>query len=126
MASLSPKRPTRVKVGPHVYKILYSKSSWQKYADKKKSNLVGLTIAEKGIILIKGNDSLNESQRRDTLLHEILHAAFALNSFKLMPMKLPDDYHDLEEIVILLHTPALLGVLRENPKVVDWLLTEDE
>jgi len=55
-----------------------------------------------------------EQQRRDTLLHEIIHAVS--DSIKLK----------LKEKQVHALACALLAVLRDNPELVEYLLKEDE
>jgi hypothetical protein len=58
----------------------------------------------------------NEDYARATLLHEILHACVRSSDPTL------DDDH--EETVVAAITNPLLAMLRDNPDVVDYLLSE--
>ncbi len=116
-------RPRTVKIGPHVYRILYSKESWKKYAPtQRRRDNYGITLAEQCVILIN-TKRLNLSQMRDTVLHEVLHAIFALHGFATMPIDVPETT-DLEEVIVLLLAPNVLNVMRENPHLLEWLTDE--
>ena len=57
-------------------------------------------------------------QERDTVLHEVLHAAITMTGHE------GDFRSSREEAVVYAMSPVLLGVLRGNPHLVSWL-TED-
>lgn len=56
---------------------------------------------------------LSPLRERETVLHELLHACWE-------QAQLPNKYE--EKVVSRLHGP-LFSLLRENPDVVDWLLS---
>lgn len=115
-------RPTSVRVGPHVYQILYDDESWLQFVSKKKKKtLAGLTLHEKNVLLIN-EEKLSVSEQKDTVVHEIFHAILAQHAFVHLPIELPTDKHDLEELFILLVTPVWLEVLQNNPELVMWLV----
>jgi hypothetical protein len=70
------------------------------------STALGTYIQDKTEIQLKS--SMSKSAERNTLLHEVLHAI--LQEYEL----------DSEELVRAV-TPALLGLLRDNPALVDYL-----
>jgi len=100
------KRPKRVRVGNHDFDYLYGTIE----ADDR--YVYGRMNPRHTQILI--DDSNAESQIRDTVLHETLHAIWS------------DAPHILdsetEEQVVRALTPGLLSVMRENPKLVAYLL----
>lgn len=98
-------RPTSVKVSNHNYVIAWG------VIPSEGDFLYGRTHPR--LTLIQINDEVAKSQQRDTLLHELLHAT--INETHLAFSA------ELEEEVIRVVTPILLGIVRENPKVVKWL-----
>ena len=62
-------------------------------------------------------DDLSLSQQQDTLLHEVLHMIW--DNFP--RVDLPSQ-KDLEETVVSGLSPYLLAALRDNPKLVAFLL----
>jgi hypothetical protein len=105
------RRPRRVKIGPHQYTIRSHKGPIPDPDDPKGGDLVGYCDAEAGEILL--STGMSPSQTRDTLLHEILHAAFSLIGANLA--------HNTEERIVRSLAPAMLALLRENPALVAYL-----
>lgn len=99
-------RPQTVKVSNHDYLI-----AWGEIQTDTNEFLYGRTVPRLTVIQI--NDQVAKSQQRDTLLHELLHAAINETHLKFG--------EDAEEEVIRVMTPLLLQIIRENPKVVRWL-----
>ncbi len=69
------------------------------------------------IILSPDHD---EQQRRDTLLHEVLHALWGESGLPAIG-SLTDG---LEEVIVRTLTPGLLAALRDNPTLVRYLLAK--
>jgi len=103
--------PKDVVVAPRVYKVVVDGNGHAEDA-----NVDGMTSFDQGRILIKG--ALTEDPTRDTLLHEILHALIDQTSVK---RQLKDMDKDLEEDFVWALTPRLLGLLRDNPELVEYL-----
>jgi hypothetical protein len=100
--------PRRVKVGPHVYRIL-RKPARVMQADGEGVN--GWCHFDKAEIwLFQG---LNRTKSQEFLIHELTHAAghSAFLERKLMT----------EETFVRHIAPAFLEVLRENPRLVAYL-----
>lgn len=74
--------------------------------------MYGRTIRAKTLIQIATHPS--KGQRRDTLLHEILHAIIGNTTLK-----------GDEEKLVRQVTPYLLGALRDNPDLVAYLTEPD-
>lgn len=70
--------------------------------------------------LIRYRNDLPHDVQAQTLLHESLHAAFSVTSLALSVTKVPEG--DVEEIVVDTMASALLGIIRENPKFLAFLL----
>lgn len=99
--------PARVRVGPHVYRVKVAKPSGLDH------DAYGVTdIGRSTITLAPG---LSDSQQRDTLLHEVLHAVLDGTGWA----------HRLgakrEEQLVRALAPALLAVLRDNREAIKWL-----
>lgn len=99
--------PAKVVIGPHHYKVKVAKPSGLSH-EQYGTTEVGTTT----ITLAPG---MSGSQQRDTFLHEVLHAVLSLTGWD---HRLGDKR---EEQLVRSLTPALLEVLRDNPKVVKWL-----
>lgn len=112
-------RPTKVKIGYAWWKILYSKTSWDKYMPGKHKFNCGYSLPLQHVILLN-SDLLDEDAQKETLVHELLHSCLMLTDFENQSV-FPTDKNDIEEFMILLTSPILLGVLIENPEVVAWL-----
>lgn len=102
--------PKGVKVGPIYYEIVLSDGMLLPYA-----NHLGLTDNTK----CKVNLSTEQAPcvLRDTLLHETLHAIWSTFGI--------GGNEEEEEALIRRITPALLGVLRDNPELVEFLTGPD-
>ncbi len=98
-------KPTQVVVGEHTFNI-----EWGVAAD----DIFGRTQLRQCVIQINDTANTAPSQVRDTLFHEILHAAFVGEIIPFAP--------DEEERVARVLAPTLLGILRHNPEVVQFLL----
>lgn len=118
-------RPGSVRIGPHDYTILWSKKSWNKYLHPKQAEEnVGKCQSMKNRIFINSWET-SLSQQQDTLLHEILHAVYALNGWTDYDWGWPKtedvSRSDLEEHSVRLITPHLLDILKHNPELTAWL-----
>lgn len=102
------KHPKIIFIGPHDYEVSISKK-------KIDSNLFGETDNTNSEIHVHPDQSLQN--KRDTLLHEILHAiAFASGMKKVLEWN-----DETEEKVIRLLSPWLLGVVQDNPDLIEWI-----
>ena len=106
-------RPDRVHVGPHQYDLVYDKEAINRYSVERGDPCVGQCDSSDLLIIIDPEQA--ESQIRDTLLHEVLHACCDLIGLSC------DVDHDIEEKIILRLAPILLLVLRDNPELVTYL-----
>lgn len=102
------KLPKHVTVGPHRYRI----RSTGKSTLLDLQGLMGQTDSRSNEILVSPDQS--DGQQADTLLHEILHAAYDQTSLRRLDA-------EAEEAVVSALTPILLGVLRNNPDIVKVL-----
>lgn len=124
MATAKPTRPTRIKIGPHNYTIHWSEKEWDENAsdgaDASKS-AQGLTQAWCNKLFVNGWE-LSSSQQKEVLVHEILHACFDLSCYAHSDFSILED---VEEYTIRNLSPWLFTVLRENPKVMAWIMHND-
>lgn len=112
-------RPSRVKVGPYMYAIVYSDDAVNAAAVEMDDSIAAFSDHSSHMIglPVKGR---SEDSIKSLLLHELLHAVLALSAswYKSQKSK------DAEESMIQSASHLLLGVLRDNPKVVAWLVEE--
>ncbi len=106
MRNLRCELPTRVKVGPHMYRVTAVPDVGHVVHDGDE-DLLGHVDHRSGEITL-GTD-MSASQKQDTLLHELLHAVLDLLG--------RDD-----EALVRLMTPPLLDLLQRNPKLVEYLM----
>jgi len=78
----------------------------------------GYTVDEQNLIVIDAD--LKKTKKQVTLLHEILHACAYVHGGSIKPKK-TDDYDTWEHFFIGTYEHSLLGVLQDNPEIVDWL-----
>lgn len=97
--------PKTIKIGPYTYTL--------KFFPKKASTNYGACVYAQQTIFLNRNQTAQRAA--DTLIHEILHAAWDLGSLEVIP-----DLH--EEVVVRVYGTWLSQVLRENPKVTDFIL----
>ncbi len=99
--------PGTVKVGPHTYKIL-RKPAAAMTLNGEAAN--GFFLADRAEIWIYRG--LNRAKRREFLLHELLHACVEpfFHTRKVCT----------EETFVRHCTPNLLGILQDNPKLVEF------
>lgn len=108
--------PDGIQVGPHRYSVSCDRNALNAAGIAMSSDLLG--HSDHKTLAITLADDLAPSAKRDTLLHEVLHAAFDQTSIA----------HDIgdkeEERLILRLSPVLLDVLRRNPELVAYLVDE--
>lgn len=101
--------PTRVKIGAHSWKVSelveIEADQWLFGRTRPRWSLIEIT---------KGQSA---SQKRDTVLHEVLHAIIEQGSTFI------EDH--VEEALVRDISPLLLGVLRENPNLLKFLLDKE-
>lgn len=101
------KPPASVRLGPHRWTI-------RRGAIDADGELYGRTLERELTILLAPTVP---SQERDTLLHELLHACWAQTGL--------DFEDDEQERVVGALAPWLLGALRDNPRLVAFLLERE-
>lgn len=111
-----PRSPKAVQVGPHRYKLQIGRDAIAKASHADGATLMGWTDKAAHRIAVDPDQSL--SSQRDTVLHECLHAIAESVHIGLTP--------DDEEALVRRLAPALLDLLRRNPKLTAWLTGEDD
>jgi hypothetical protein len=107
------KLPRRIHVGPHIYSVVCDAAAMAAECRDAGEDLVGRCSHRTLTIHIEPDQA--RSQMRDTLLHEVLHAVANMTA-------LDGEWGaEREEEVILRLAPALLDVLRRNPRLVAFL-----
>ena len=101
------KPPPTIKLGGHDWTIRHAAS-----ISDSEEFLYGRTSTRKSLIEVEASQS--PQQKRDTVLHEVLHACLTHLSITLVD--------DEEEKIVRGLTPWLLAALRDNPKLVRFLL----
>jgi hypothetical protein len=106
------RRPTKVKVGAFTYAVEFERD----ITDAKEAE--GTVLTTQGRILI--HDGMPGDRTREAFLHELLHAAIDQT-----PLRAKDkDGRDDEEDTVAALSPLLFRVLRENPRLVAWLVEQ--
>ena len=80
----------------------------------------GYTQDPRNIIVI--DQDLHESKKKVTVFHEIMHAARMV--FETANPKKNADYEELEHHFIAVWENSLLLILRDNPELREWLVSE--
>lgn len=107
------KPPRKIHVGPHTYRVVVDTAAMNAESVDAGEALVGRCCRRSQTIYVEPDQ--HPSQRRDTLLHEVLHAVASVTA-------LESEWGDeREEEIVLRMTPALLDVLRRNPRLVAYL-----
>ncbi len=102
--------PAAVIVGPHVYRIAATRKAERKLTADGNLGMCDTTTST--ILVMPGQ---SPTQLADTLLHEIIHAAFDQTPLR-------QGNTGTEEEIVSALTPILLGVLRNNPEFVELLI----
>lgn len=119
-------RPDHAFIGNHTYAIEWlSVEEWSRRdmpGDKD-----GLTYSDRSLILMRGVPDRPESLYQEVLLHELTHAIWDTVGLSLMEDWHKDEsQHDVEEKVILFQSPMMLFVLKHNPHIIAWLLSDGQ
>jgi Mlc titration factor MtfA (ptsG expression regulator) len=110
-------RPTKVKIGPQTYNIEYRYS----HEDGMLSDgSHGYTLDQGNLIVIA--NELSVGKQKVVVMHEILHAMRMIFENGL-PEK-EADYEKWEHFFIGVYENALIMFMRDNPEIIDWMMTE--
>jgi len=117
------KYPKSVKIGAKSYDIFWSADEWMnRPEDKREDGAWAMTNHPKLGIWI--SPDLHPVNKRETLLHEILHCLFAGSGgdARNMTMNNTVDHFDIEEYVITRLEAPLFAVLQDNPGVLAYIV----
>ncbi len=114
-------RPDSLLVGNHRYRIEWLTPDEWFDRDCGQGN-DGLTYNDRGVILMRLLPTRQESMYQETLIHEVQHAIWATAG-------LPGEWNagdvdDVEENLMRMTTPLLLSVLKNNPDITKYLLSD--
>ena len=111
--------PKSVKIGSQVWEITEQK---RKHNAEFLDGTYGYTIDKDNTIII--DSEMAASVKRVTLFHEILHAVRFIFGGSYKPGK-ATSYEEWEHYFIGLYEEPVLMVLRDNPELLAFLLSDD-
>jgi hypothetical protein len=110
-------RPTSVKIGPQTFDVEYRNTNLDGMLNDGSH---GYTL-DQGNLIVIAND-LSVSKQKIVLMHEVLHAMRMI-----FENSVPDkeaDYERWEHFFIGVYENSLIMFMRDNPDIVNWLMTE--
>ena len=107
-----------IKVGPQKFEVIERKSNEDGMLN---DGAYGYTLDNKNLIVLASG--LANGKQQVTLLHEILHV-IRMNYDNLPRPTKEDDFEAWEHYFIAMYEIGLLSVLKDNPKLVEWLVNE--
>lgn len=110
------KLPDAIKIGPHYYTVDTDPAAIHYESFKEGQPLDGHIVHDQ--LKITVNDDNAATYRADVLLHEVLHGVIVA-----MARKEDIGVHQEEHFVRSLST-MLLGVMRDNPDFVNFLMAD--
>jgi len=120
-----PKLPTKVKIGAQDWTIVERSRDDDGMIN---DDSYGYTLQKSNFIVIDKN--CPSSRKRQTLFHELFHAVrFSNGSSGIKPdmenIQSDDVIYTWEHYFIAMYEDTMLSVLRENPAIVDYLLSNE-
>lgn len=102
------KWPTAIKVGYKTYTVNTDPNAHKGWEGKELENTtIGLTMAGEKVFSFKTDDVFDDEIMRETLIHELLHAALDIVHIQM------DD--DEEERIVGALSKTLFGIFKDNP-----------
>lgn len=112
-----PARPDHVYIGNHTWSIAWlSQDQWAEARMEDAAD--ALTLARRNTIVVRLDPDASESHYQETLWHEITHAIWDNTMLTHQDLSKQDE---AEEFVVALVSPWQLFVIKQNPKLVQWL-----
>ena len=111
--------PKKIRIGGHVFDIV---ERLKEEDGMLNDATLGYTLEAKTLIVI--DKGLSESKKRQTLLHELLHACVMVFDTSVKPKK-TDEFDTWEHYFIGIWEEPILMMLRDNPKLAEWLVAAD-
>jgi Zn-dependent peptidase ImmA (M78 family) len=120
-----PKMPTKVKIGAQDWTIVERSRDDDGMIN---DDSYGYTLQKSNFIVIDKN--CPPSRKRQTLFHELFHAVrFSNGSSGIKPdmenIQSDDVIYTWEHYFIAMYEDTMLSVFRENPAIVDYLLSNE-
>lgn len=110
------KRPKKIVVGHVTYRVhYYEEAEW--LGGPQDNDLVGYYEAPQACIHIRLVPNCHENFLREVMVHEIIHAVWFHQNIRDVEVD-----ESGEEKVVANVALGLLPVLRQNPKLMAWLL----
>lgn len=121
MAAYVP-RPDHAFVGNHTYDIEWlTAGEWE--GRRMQENADAVTFATQQYIGLLLHDGVQESHYQEVLLHELTHAAWDASMLTHVDLS---EIEDHEEFLISAQSPPLLGILKSNPDIVKYLMSDGQ
>jgi len=108
--------PKKVIIGAQVFEIVQRSS---KEDGMLNDGNYGYTLDVPNVIVIDAD--LHETKKRVVLIHELLHASRMVFEPSIKPTE-KDDYEAWEHHFINIFENSIVMILKDNPKLVEWLL----
>lgn len=122
MAGKFVERPDHVFIGHHTYRIEWlDAAEW--LANNEDPTNDGITRAAIGLVRLQLVHERPESFYQETLIHELLHTAYDASGATHLSL---EKHEDTEEATCLALSPVLLGILKNNPHVVAYLISDGQ
>jgi Zn-dependent peptidase ImmA (M78 family) len=118
-----PKMPTKVKIGTQNWTIVERSADLD---DALSSSAYGYTLTRSSTIVIDAGAT--PSRKRQTLLHELLHAIRYSFGNMIVPSSNDDESKTTdawEHYFIGIYEEGVLAILRDNPAVTEYLLSQE-
>lgn len=124
-----PSLPTRLRIGHLTYTVVEDDQLVAEHSVREHSDFAGWSSAVTQTIALgikaigQANAPMGADYRRETLLHEVVHCCLRAADCN------PDrdakaGVEDIEERAVAALTGPLLGVLRDHPDLVAWLIAD--
>jgi hypothetical protein len=110
------KTPTTIRIGTQVWKVIEKP---RKGDLSLSEDSFGYTLNRENIIVL--DSGMSPSRKRQTLLHEVLHAIRFSFGNPVTPRK-TDEAEIWEHYYIAMYEEGMLLVLRDNPELLEFLL----
>lgn len=107
--------PNKIALGPFDIKVDISKKAQEKVDRDNDGPLYGMWDGRNATISLSSRAA--DTIMRETILHELIHAIIELSGAASVHIK----DSDTEEGIVRSVTPMILAMLRDNPKLVDYL-----
>lgn len=105
--------PNKLKIGPYTYRVSQDRTEMLERCRTEATDLLGHIDHRHLTILIEPTQA--ETQKQDSLLHEALHAICEMTGLS------AEWGEEREEATVRRLSPALLALLRDNPRTITYL-----